>query len=424
MDSLSTQFNRSQSAEQVLYDHFIRCVDTESSDEVLSRFHRLFVDASNYPDKQVWTAIESLISSTSADREFKFVLNRSCHILINRWMMQSRLHPYILELIDLFEVSASGAARSRTTQSLRLLVKQFVETEQYLALKRLRQVMAQANTSCKSEIVPLGNLISRYPCLYDYNLLTEDSSDEQRLRVRTLRMQAQRQFELDLSRYIAHSQCDRLRRGSTPPAATTASEELTKRHSAKNPTLLSDDSLDNALQQLAGKVDGSNTYRDLASKFLTYGKQAPSYRVFKDDLYDYITASIDPRYGKYHFNQQLRQHLDNTLPHCDTQKVSDFLLVETCKKLLNFLVVESPHAANHSRFVDLVGNIGITLTMGLLLKVVLLCRAIRPWLERRFAILFQLHETHTTDKVGWLVDALEHLNIALTTNFSNLNISI
>ena len=62
--------------------------------------------------------------------------------------------------------------------------------------------------------------------------------------------------------------------------------------------------------------------------------------------------------------------------------------------------------------------------MGVLLRIVLLCRKVRPYLERRFSILFNHYEYSEQRAVQWLVNALEMLNIALVTNFGKLDLSL
>jgi hypothetical protein len=191
----------------------------------------------------------------------------------------------------------------------------------------------------------------------------------------------------------------------------------------KNPTLLSDRELGVALKQFVGKVQGSSTYRDVAQSFLTHSSHTSSYKDFKDDLYEYLTASIDPAYGKRQFNDRLYDQLKNILPVCDSQKPSEFLLVRTCSQLLNFLVVESPQRPNHFIFVDLITNLGATLTTGLLLKIVLLCRKVKPYLEKRFSILFNHYESSTRDGVPWLITSLENLNVAFSIHFGSADLS-
>ncbi|MDX2244899.1 MAG: hypothetical protein NW224_29845, partial [Leptolyngbyaceae cyanobacterium bins.302] len=74
-------------------------------------------------------------------------------------------------------------------------------------------------------------------------------------------------------------------------------------------------------------------------------------------------------------------------------------------------------------FVDLISNLGPALTTGLLLKIVLICRKVKPHLEKRFSILFSHYESSQREAVQWLVQAMEYLHLALSTNFSSLDLS-
>lgn len=419
MDSWSDYYRRQTThqqttyqEEQYLYDHLLDCVKVERPDKLLERFHTLFIAGVGYSDYDVWRALERIVNSPFVEKDFKFILNRSCHILINHWLMQPKLHSAIPELVALFESVPSVTGHSRTCTRMRQLVQNFGGTEQYRALKRLAQMVHKPDLDSGTH--PLGTLVPRYPCLYEYNLLTEDSSDEQRRRIRQMRRQAQRQLDQDLARYATY----RLLNGGTL-SDSSLPRDL---RSHTNPTLLSDRQLDSALQQFGGKVDGSNTYRDLSQRFLTYSSRSRSYGAFKDDLYEFLTASIDPKYGKTQFNQRLYAYLQDTLPDHHDQRLNSVLMVGTCRKLLNFLIVESPQQPNHAMFVDLTGNLGIARTIGLLLKIVLICRNVKPYLEKQFALLFRHYETCARDGVIWLVESLEHLNVALSINFGTLSL--
>ncbi|NET47941.1 MAG: hypothetical protein F6K09_04275 [Merismopedia sp. SIO2A8] len=92
--------------------------------------------------------------------------------------------------------------------------------------------------------------------------------------------------------------------------------------------------------------------------------------------------------------------------------------------MLNFLVVDNAKCPQHFVFVDLITNLGPIKAMGLLLRIVLFCSKVRPYLERRCSILFSHYETSDQTAVRWLVYALETLNIALVTNFGNLDLSL
>lgn len=456
VNSWTGHYNRPISLqEQQLYNHLLHLSQVESPGQLIERFRLLFVEGTEYPEPKIQAALEQIVSAKTAAIEFRFILNRCCYILINRWLMHPRLQLTIPSLVDIFELRPSAPAYSRSTQRLRELVQLFTQTDQYVTLRRLAEMMQQ-DLETGEQSQPLGNYIRRYPYLYEHCLLAEDSGDEQRRTIRRIRAQAQRQFEVDLSQYVVHrivrsqpcsdsspsiiytpgsdshyeshgevrelaSKIDlspyvtaRMNRGI--PTQSIASQPI------KNPTLLSDEALCTAVKQFVFKVDGQHTQRDLAQHFLTYSRQTQTYRVFKEDLYDYLTAAVSPEYGKRQFYNRLYTQLQETLPENDTQQPTEFLLVRTCSRLLNFLVVESPQQPNHFVFLDLISNIGTTFAVNLLLKIVLLCQKVKPHLERRFSILFNHYESYTRESgIGWLIEALETLNVAFATNFGSTN---
>lgn len=406
MNSWIDHYNRPVSLEeQQLYRHWLNLSQLESPNQLVERFRLLFVEGSGYPEPEIEAAIERILSSDSGSAEFKFILNRCCYILINRWLMHPRLQGAIPSLVDVFE-AASGAS-GRSSQRLREHVRLFTRTDQYQTLRRLTDMLRQ-DTEGMTQSRPLGSYIRRYPYLYEHCLLAEDSIDDQRRTVRRIQVQAQRQFEVDLSQYITH----RIVRSQPSDDSSII----------KNPTLLSDHDLRLALNQFLCKVDGQHTQRDLAQHFLTYSRHTPSYRVFKDELFDYLSTAIASDYGKRQFYDRLYTQLQTTLPENDDQRPNEFLLLRTCSRLLNFLVVESPQQPSHFVFLDLITNIGTTFAVNLLLKIALLCQKVKPHLEKRFSILFNHYEAHTKESgIGWLIEALETLNVAFATNFGSVN---
>lgn len=420
-------YNRqSQEQEQLLYNHWLELVQVEQPAELISRFRTLFIEGSGYPDRSVADALEKIAASEQAQQEFKYILNRCCHILINRWQTYPNKQAAIPELIALFEEPPKilvGYNRSRGRAALPKLVNQFTESEQYLTLQRLAKVINHSNEDSSNSKTPatlaVGTLIPRYPYLYKHCLLSDDSTYEQQKIIKKIQAQKQQQFELNLSQYVAHQ----VRKAQTARRETSITFNRSIQN-IQNPTLLSDPELFFALKQFVGKVEGADTYRQLADRFTANASTAGSYRSFKDDLYEYLISSVsDDRYGKRLFNEKLYKQLQNTFPHNDAQKFNEFLMIRTCSQLLNFLVVESPARPNHFVFIDLISNLGPTQTTGLLLKIVLICGKVKPYLEKRLAILFGHYEFSTREGVVWLVKALENVNLALTTNFGKVDVS-
>jgi hypothetical protein len=414
--------NRSISPqEQALYDHWLQCLNQEAPEKLIERFQALFIDGVGYPDRQIVESLDQILTSNDVDQYFRYILNRCCHILVNRWQGRPQLQAAIPALVDCFEQGPTRQnterSRSRQTRKLRKVVNQFTETDHYLTLRRLARVIGSPEPEESQGDRPLGTLIRRYPYLYEHCLAHEDTTQEHQQVIRRIRTEAQHKFEVDLSQYVTY----RIRKARIKhqPQAAQRMERL---RTIDNPTLLDDQELVSSLRQFSGKVDNGHSYRDSASQFLAQ-HQAVHFGEFKDSLYDYLTAAVDPSYGNRKFNKVLSERLNNTFTENDDAPLTDFLVVRTCSQLLNFLVVDSPRNPHHFLFVDLINNLGPTLTTGILLKILLLCNKVKPYLERRFSILFNHYETSTRDAVTWLVKVLENLNIALSLTFGSLDVS-
>ncbi len=425
-NNLANPFNRATvKEEQILYNHLLEKVEIEEPPQMIERLNLLFIQGSGYPDLEVSKALNKLVISKLETQDFNYILNRCCYILINRWHTSPERKTAINKLIQLFDESILKVRKvysySRNVRELGDLVCEFTKSEQYLALKRFAEVINQpAELDYKTQSSePLRILIPRYPYLYKHCLLSEDSSYEHQQMIQLIQVQKQRKYELDLSQYVAHQ----MRLASI--ARRTSIEEAKKIVSpVSNPTFLNNRELFAALKQFVGKIEGTQTYKDLAQSFLSHTQTNQSFREFKNSLYEYISpTSIDSSYIRNQFNDKLYKQLQNTIPHSDEENFSEFLLLRTCNQILNFLVVESPQKPNHFVFIDLIANVGPTMTVGLLLKIVLICRKVKPYLEKRFAILFNHYESCSQDGVLWLVKVLENLNIALSTNFGGVDLS-
>lgn len=409
LDSWSDYSNRPPaSLEELIYQYFQHWRQYESPEALLARLRRLLVDGVSDPDDTVARALFALAKEPTAEREFKYVLNRCCYTLINPWYSQPREHWAIPELVGLFDQDLPPASTPEL-QRVRTLIKAFVASDQYAALGRLRQIFSEPRRGTTARVAveeqPLGDRISSYPFLYDGSLLTKDSDQEQAKNVGDLRRKAEVDLALRLARY----------HGSLGHGVSETK--------AINPTLLPATDVRQAMGYYTGKVDGHRTQKDLARWFATYSKTARSFGSFKDEFVDYLMGPIaasDPKYSGNHFTRTLRQHLYDTLPQFDDQPINDFILVETCRQVLSFLVVDNPQKPVFRRYCHLIEDVGYTLTMGLLLRIVLFCSKARPWLERCFSILFNLHERRLCKEVPWLVNSLEHANLALITNFTDI----
>ncbi len=404
--------------EQVLYDYFLQRVRKDSPEQLIEYFRSLFIQGRGFRQAEVYIALETIVKSKNIEYRFNYFFNRCCHILINRWQMEPQLQGYIPQLISLFENLASPRhGFHNTTSRIRYLVKNFTKSDEYKKLQRLAKVIDNKNNNYKNQSV--GNLIHRYPYLYNHCLLGDDSSSENQQTVRHIKIKTERRFEVNLSRYVTYK---------VRMAQLMRSPEFDQQHKhlirpVQNPTLLKDKELNGALKHFLGTVDGGYTYKSLSQDFLSQTVHTKTFERFKLDLYEYLITSLDPQYVKGQFNKNLYQVLQNTLPECNHQKPSEFLMMRTSSQLLNFFVVESSRRPEHYVFIDMVSNLGVTRTIGTLLKVVLMSRKIKPYLEKRFAILFNHYESFTRDGVPWLVKALEHLQLAFSVHFGKVDLT-
>lgn len=411
--------------EQCVYDHLLECVKTQSPTQVLNRFRYLFIQGKNYDNSKVLEILAKIIGNKQASATFPPILNRCCHILINRWQINPKTQGYVVKLVELFDLLPPRVARNYGKSyggRMNQLVKEFLETDYFRQLRRLATILNQSQdgkngSSRKEEVV--GNLITRYPYLYDYCLLGAGSSTEQQQTVYKVKTEREKQFESKLSKFVTYQ----IR------IAQTGQQKMAELNGGRiiqpvaNPTLLSNRDLGKSLRHYVGAVENGHSYQDLSRSFLIHTSDVRNYKLFKDDLYEYVVQSIEGKYGKHSFNKRLYSNLQQMYHKYDHSPADEFLKMRTYSQLFNYLIVDSPQNPSHLVFMDMISNMGTTKTIGVLLKLVLVCSKVKPYLEKRFSILFNHYESFTKDGAAWLVRSLEKVNVAFSANFGNLDMS-
>ncbi|MEB3225727.1 MAG: hypothetical protein VKJ86_07970 [Synechococcus sp.] len=421
---IASSLRQTHSAEQALYDYLIHAVQSHTPDELIQEFQEFLLEGRQAPTAELHQALVNVLKTPGIEEDFKFILNRCCHIIINRWQIHPQLQKSIPRLVELFKaIPPPSLSTPRLTRLHRQLVADFVQSEQYLTLQRLARVVEDSNEkkkfTWKDQNLSVGQLIQRYPYLYEHCLLSENSSVEHQQTVRQVQARIQRSFELDLSKYVMYQV--RLAQLARRNHSIQDAQCLIK--GVQNPTLLTDRELGTALKYFVGKPERGHSYRDLSQYFLRRTTEIISYEDFKHELFSYLISSVDQKYGKLQFNQKLYQKLQAMLPNYDQQKPNELLMMRTASQLLNFLIVESPQKPEHYVFVDMITNLGPTVTVALLLKLVLMCSKAKPHLERRFSILFNHYESQSQEGVPWLIKSMENLHIALSVHFGNADVS-
>ncbi len=407
-----------------VYDHLRESLQKDSPERVIQRFRYLFIKGTGYDVYSVKSALDTIINTHYVEREFPFFLNRCCHIIINYWQKYPELQAHIpLFISQLDIILPPRSANSKSARKLRKLIEDFQETEQYIKLKRLGNLINQNYNNQDNACLYVGDLIQRYPFLYQHCLLSEDSSYEFKKTIKKIQKGIQSTYELDISKYITY----RVRLTQIVRKYKISNRsKIPKRliQPVENPTLLSDSKLSYALKQYLGKVESNDTYLDLASNFSHNMSNIKYYQQFKNELYEYLVSGIDSNYGKHKFNKKLYKYLQNIFPDFHSQTVDEFSIMRTCSSLLKFLVVDSSKNPNYTFFIELIANLGETQVIGLLLKLLLICNKVKPYLEQRFAILFSHYEFYDKDEVPWLINSLENLQLALSIHFGKADLSL
>jgi hypothetical protein len=403
-------------SEQIIYEHFLYVVKTEPPEQVLNRFRSIFIEGVNYSDSRIWTTIETAAFEKAAEQNFPSIINRCCYILVNYWQMQPAGATPVANLIGMLaNLNDVRMTYSRIVRRLRQLLQLYLQSEDYIKLKRLNQVLNGTAANDAPEERPLGTLITRYPYLYQHSLVSEERTFENVETIKRVQRTLRQQQETDLSHYLTYqvrrarikSQLGRDAANNLPPIA--------------NPTLLSTKELGMAFGKFAGKVEGDYSYQDLSRSFVSRLQMQPTVKKFKGDFYEYIVAGIDTSYGSRNFNDRLYRTIDSILPDRDRQPLDEIAMLRTCTHVLNYLVVESPSNPQHFVFMDLVSNLGAVFTTGLLLKIVLICQKSKPLLETRLSILFNHYESSQCKGVPWLVRSLENWNVAGAIHFGKMD---
>ena len=79
-----------------------------------------------------------------------------------------------------------------------------------------------------------------------------------------------------------------------------------------------------SLKHFSSRREQGQSYRDAARQFTMHQPHKATYRQFKENLYDYLVADIDPNYGKRQFNKMLQQQIFGAYSERDSKPVDDF----------------------------------------------------------------------------------------------------
>lgn len=409
-----------------LYNHLHDCVQKQLPSQVIERIRKLFIEGMGYPDPEVELELYKIIFSGNSQEEFKYLLNRCCHILINNWHRHPLQKSACADLVNLFQYQMESASLSPAVLRLRQLVNGFTQSEEYNNLRKLVEFIDSKTEgySRKATTIKFENLIENYPYLYPSYLdhSTESSQEKQQI-ILEMQVDRQRKFEVNLAHYLIRKSY-----GSERDCGTEAEQKNKDTH---NPTFLSDRELCLAFKQYTGPVHNLPSYREQNREFLslTTGK---TYGEFKEHLQEYLLIEFTEQHGHSFFENRLSKFFTGLYPDNNSHHLSETLLLKTCKKLID-LLIPSPQDKEALYFYVLIDNNNLQLTgaVGLLLKIVLLCsrvienlKNIREYLFLRISYWFNHFKGVEISSQEWLVKFLDNVQIAFTSYFGSIDRTI
>jgi hypothetical protein len=391
----------------------------DSTDETLHLFQRLLIDGAGHPDPLVATAVEELAvdRDKTAEREFLRIIDRACYQMITHWLAAGHTS-LISQLIDIIikVESSKEQVYAKLPRRLNYLWKLYAQGEYFQRLRKLHIIVTRRSTD-PSATPMMAMLLDRYPFLYESNLLAEDVSKEYLEAIQRIKRRAQRDYEFRVSQYLTY-QIRKARLKQQPDPQKTIAP-------VANPTILRSRDFGNALQSFVSKSPDGDSYRDNAYAFQLLMQQPMTFAEFKENLYAYLSKDFKSTvYAEQSFKTRLKNQLRNILPENHTKPLDELSQVRTYTQLLNFLVIDSAERPNHVVLIDLVSNLGSAATVGLLLKIILICPKAQTSLNHRLSILFNHYYYSEQEQVPWLIKFLETWQVASSIHFGKIDSSV
>ncbi len=389
--------SRSNSVEQSqesIYGYFLELVKTCPSEVVLEEFARLFIRSAGSERSDVSQALHELTFANN-ENTFRNTLKRTCYILVNNWDT-SRNYQAIQDLIQLFTDTALHKYTTSTVlRRVRNWVTNFAQSQDFKEL----ELFAARHFPDR-----LAHWKQRYNSfLLATQYINPENSLEQRRAARALSRKLREQFKFKLAMYVAHSQRKTLE----------TSQDM-------NPTALGDEAL--LLIKTLASRRGSYSYTNLAHLFLSQTQQLP-YRDFKLNLQNYLVFSLGDAGVIASLKTALEKRFETLYEDMNDEPLTPTLLLKTCKRVIELLTTEN-HQDPSKLFVSLVAGGNPLIWATILLKTILICLQVRPYLEACVARLIQHYEHVPANDCHWVIHFLEVLNVALAIHADNVEYNL
>lgn len=366
-DTLGNRVQQTVQAADILYQHFLNFVQTESAAQVLDRFRLLLMEPEDYPDFKVQQVIKTMTYSTTSQEDFLSFFNRCCQLCIYHWVANAETKLAIFELLNLFKKSSFSLNHEQTFyKRLQQQIDAFAETPQYLKFQRLSRIINPGYGSNAPKPQYLGDLLGRYPFLYKYCLLSNNSSQDYSHLLAGIKIQQQQSFKKQLT-YAISLQKARLEVARIRQLTAQVNQPI---NSVKNPTLLTNQAFDNALKLFNNfsqeQIDTNQLIQSLNEV------ECLGFRKFKIWLIYYLVKDVEHSPLREQLQQYVTWKITMLFPEYDNYAVDDLLILQTCNQLVEQWLVEPNKLPSYFNVINPKTASGATQMTGLLLKLMLL----------------------------------------------------
>ena len=384
-------------SQETIFHFFVERVKTQSPEDVLLEFQRLFIHNVNDSKIEVQHALYEILFGNK-ETEFINTLKRCCYILINNWEA-SRQHKPIQELVELFaDPVINQYTYSKYQRRLRGWLKSFINGKDYQQI--------QLFGARYERTVHWSQRYTSYLLVHQYVDL--DNSAEQREAAKVRSHHLKERFKFDLAMYTAHAQ------------SGTAIAINTPQNTPKNPTCLGDGVL--RLIKIILAKRGPFNYTNLAHIF-TQQTEGISYREFKKSLLEYIVFGLDNKAFAKLIKERLSPEFASLYENYNSHQLTKALFLRTCNRALEYFTTED--RTNPSQLFLVLLSQGNPLTLVIvLLKLILISKSSRVHLEARIADLIQHYQDYPESACKWTINFMEVLNIAFAIYAENVQYNL
>ncbi len=420
---------------QIVYEYLRQCAAIQSPAKVIQEFEHLFHQGKN-ENTQVSKALEKIIFAAPA-QQFEQFLSCCCYIVLDGWLDKPETILYVSQLLNTFDNVGLTKSSDRRRKQLIQLIKNYQQTQSYLQLIAVIAIInpqtiashSLATAIATNEVSGSSNsdrqtivnsYLLRYTYLYKYFSPQDAQIERLTAFIRKLEQARQKEFEILLSQHIIYR--FRLKQlAKMKLLAKGVGKIITK---VDNPSLLCEKAFTTALQQYISKIEYNQSILKRSQRFIAENDLRNTYKVFKQDLYHFLTTNIQPRNSTYQFKHRLKQKLAAIFPQSDAKPLNRTLILQTCRQLFSFLIVDPSVATEPNKFVELMANLGTAQVTTILVKIALICPESTADLEKKIYLVVTHYQLQNIQDARWLIKLLEYLLIAFSICFGKIDVSI